>query len=348
MADYRAGGVVGLIPAHAGKTLQKQNPQTRARAHPRACGENLGKISPPLSRAGSSPRMRGKLPPFQIETTAVRLIPAHAGKTLLSSFRSSVTAAHPRACGENLIVALEAGVPTGSSPRMRGKRHERLRGKRRPRLIPAHAGKTERRTGYQRGRRAHPRACGENYIGIEPIFKAPGSSPRMRGKRDTSFLLPAVKGLIPAHAGKTSLAKVNTSDKRAHPRACGENGGCGCVRRRRWGSSPRMRGKQPKAALDAACSRLIPAHAGKTGECVPVGFAETAHPRACGENRDTQSNGGTVQGSSPRMRGKPSQLNFDTRRARLIPAHAGKTFRRFLIMVCERAHPRACGENHYP
>ena len=71
-----------LIPAHAGKTLAKALGDVLSQAHPRACGENPSTIALVVSAAGSSPRMRGK-PLLTIPSThSLRLIPAHAGKTL--------------------------------------------------------------------------------------------------------------------------------------------------------------------------------------------------------------------------------------------------------------------------
>ena len=55
---------LGLIPAHAGKTQPRYLICLHARAHPRACGENLGKMFFQISSAGSSPRMRGKPKPY--------------------------------------------------------------------------------------------------------------------------------------------------------------------------------------------------------------------------------------------------------------------------------------------
>ena len=49
-----------LIPAHAGKTTRLDLEPTTARAHPRACGENMEALRPLAEGAGSSPRMRGK------------------------------------------------------------------------------------------------------------------------------------------------------------------------------------------------------------------------------------------------------------------------------------------------
>ena len=73
-------------------------------AHPRACGENT--IADQLLHllVGSSPRMRGK-PLFQIFALAEpRLIPAHAGKTVIVRSVSVRSPAHPRACGENIAI----------------------------------------------------------------------------------------------------------------------------------------------------------------------------------------------------------------------------------------------------
>ena len=71
--------------------------------------------------------------------------------------------------------------------------------------------------------------------------------------------------------------------------------------------------------------RLIPACAGKTGDCADVHGAARAHPRVCGENSET----GVVQlfqeGSSPRVRGKPRRPIFRSPAKWLIPACAGKT-----------------------
>ena len=50
-----------LIPAWAGKTWDQMLPEARSAAHPRVGGENHARSSPTRTRAGSSPRGRGKL-----------------------------------------------------------------------------------------------------------------------------------------------------------------------------------------------------------------------------------------------------------------------------------------------
>ena len=75
---------------------------------------------------------------------ALRLIPAHAGKTATGATSSHITTAHPRSRGENSIETNEDDMTGGSSPLTRGKLG--IRGDRR------NAGL------------AHPRSRGENLL----------------------------------------------------------------------------------------------------------------------------------------------------------------------------------------
>ena len=72
---------VGLIPACAGKTVQRENQGKKERAHPRVCGENIIGAAAQIMRMGSSPRVRGKLCYAWSDSTVGGLIPACAGKT---------------------------------------------------------------------------------------------------------------------------------------------------------------------------------------------------------------------------------------------------------------------------
>ena len=90
-----------LIPAHAGKTRALRCACAATRAHPRACGENLGKMFFQIAASGSSPRMRGKLRSVRAPRPGRGLIPAHAGKTPARRHGTPCAQAHPRACGEN-------------------------------------------------------------------------------------------------------------------------------------------------------------------------------------------------------------------------------------------------------
>ena len=152
---------------------------------------------------GSSPRMRGKRREAPRLLDPRGLIPAHAGKTWPRTKPQRRTGAHPRACGENVIVPSALETVPGSSPRMRGKHMKTIARLIAARLIPAHAGKTCRLPSRLLTWPAHPRACGENSFAMVPIHEPPGSSPRMRGKHFVYLLFGVFLGLIPAHAGKT-------------------------------------------------------------------------------------------------------------------------------------------------
>ena len=111
--------------------------------------------------------------------------------------------AHPRSRGENRTFFVQESWQMGSSPLTRGKRcfDGAPRGARG--LIPAHAGKTDRRLDPHRWQRAHPRSRGEN-LHLQPHARPPaGSSPLTRGKRRGRGDHRRDAGLIPAHAGKT-------------------------------------------------------------------------------------------------------------------------------------------------
>ena len=116
-----AGGFIGLIPARAGKTLAAVLSWSVWAAHPRAGGENVNLLGCDVYHCGSSPRGRGKRINIMRAVTLVGLIPARAGKTHIEMTSSSQPTAHPRAGGENALIAASVRFAVGSSPRGRGK-----------------------------------------------------------------------------------------------------------------------------------------------------------------------------------------------------------------------------------
>ena len=157
-----------------------------------------------------------------------------------------------------------------------------------------------------RGRRgrSHPRSRGENTAGDQPL------RPR---------------GLIPAHAGKTTRGRGQSRSGSAHPRSRGENFGPSFEGCSRTGSSPLTRGKRSGQWPGLSAPRLIPAHAGKTWRRQACWRPVPAHPRSRGENLRAQDRPAYHRGSSPLTRGKPTEVSRQLSPARLIPAHAGKT-----------------------
>ena len=162
------------------------------------------------AQEGSFPLTRGKLDSENNLWEELRLISAHAGKTSATHGRHSDAQAHPRSRGENSRRPHKRTIWRGSSPLTRGKpshcRFERGGG----RLIPAHAGKTGRRSRPCCRSWAHPRSRGENR-GVYRYSEDPeGSSPLTRGKLQ-HLLAKARRGrLIPAHAGKTHQERMSS------------------------------------------------------------------------------------------------------------------------------------------
>ena len=111
--------------------------------------------------------------------------------------------AHPRSRGENLGGIGDETEVAGSSPLTRGKRVLACEGCVPERLIPAHAGKTQTAAAVRSTRRAHPRSRGDNPFMRFTDLLEQGSSPLTRGKLGAGGTQMKLKGLIPAHAGKT-------------------------------------------------------------------------------------------------------------------------------------------------
>ena len=172
---------------------------------------------------GSSPLTRGKPKKLRHDGSRPRLIPAHAGKTIIRWPAWWPGAAHPRSRGENSLDGLVVNRETGSSPLTRGKLPliglPLLLGG----LIPAHAGKTPTGRSKTCPSGAHPRSRGENAVDDCGKAVPQGSSPLTRGKQPDGGGRTLRGGLIPAHAGKTGSLTRRWAMAWAHPRSRGEN-----------------------------------------------------------------------------------------------------------------------------
>ena len=199
-----------IIPAHAGQTRPSESSGHAARDHPRACGANRVDFAQDLFDAGSSPRMRGKPPWCRGRRPCRRIIPAHAGQTALVQGTPAMPPDHPRACGANSGPLMPVHFQPGSSPRMRGKRHDDHVPAPDRRIIPAHAGQTTPATPTTDTITDHPRACGANAVVLMVVANIAGSSPRMRGKPHVRVDGFADLGIIPAHAGQTPILCENS------------------------------------------------------------------------------------------------------------------------------------------
>ena len=152
----------GNIPAYAGKTSNIIGRRSGATEHPRVCGENSPKPAANSPDTGTSPRMRGKPSVIAVACDRVGNIPAYAGKTLAPIIRGLPPKEHPRVCGENRRPRGGFRGLKGTSPRMRGKRSDKLGGRSGAGNIPAYAGKTPQAAMLLGLGGEHPRVCGEN------------------------------------------------------------------------------------------------------------------------------------------------------------------------------------------
>ena len=91
----------GIIPACAGSTLTLAVSRSRARDHPRMCGEHYKMYFTMLNRLGSSPHVRGAQSQRIFSRSRHGIIPACAGSTASWIGYALAKRDHPRMCGEH-------------------------------------------------------------------------------------------------------------------------------------------------------------------------------------------------------------------------------------------------------
>ena len=111
------------------------------------------------------------------------------------------------------------------------------------------------------------------------------------------------------------------------------------------GLSPRGRGKHPLTQCAAPHSWSIPAWAGETKGCQRARKIAAVYPRVGGGNARTPFQCRTLEGLSPRGRGKPCCSARKTPSARSIPAWAGETARKPSTNHSITVYPRVGGGN---
>ena len=147
----------------------------------------------------------------------------------------------------------------------------------------------------------------------------------MRGKPGAAKRPLPLSRITPACAGKTQSQGIAPATCQDHPRVCGENGAVPRAPRETRGSPPRVRGKPLLTGPISMECRITPACAGKTRVSPSVPSEWQDHPRVCGENLLATTALAGVEGSPPRVRGKPATYNSNQIRMRITPACAGKT-----------------------
>ena len=150
-----------------------------------------------------------------------------------------------------------------------------------------------------------------------------------------------------------------------HPRSCGANLSTISTSSLTVGSSPLVRGQPVIFPPLSVRARIIPARAGPTPFAISVASSVADHPRSCGANLMFSSAFFISSGSSPLVRGQrhcrkhcvcargSSPLVRGQRRCescckcaiRIIPARAGPTNSKLILLPSHSDHPRSCGAN---
>ena len=109
-----------------------------------------------------------------------------------------------------------------------------------------------------------------------------------------------------------------------------------------------MRGTRDQPATERPLPGIIPAYAGNTWAPSFLWFLWGAHPRVCGDHAFCSFVSSFARGSSPRMRGTPTDAPAWRRVRGIIPAYAGNTKSTSPFGHGARDHPRVCGEHLRP
>ena len=275
-----------FIPACAGNAAWRCRHRFRPAVHPRVCGERPDAFLVADFKRGSSPRVRGTQRRPRMRGWLRRFIPACAGNARFILHYCKLVAVHTRVCGERPHSPVTLAPQHGSSPRVRGTPAAAACCRAACRFIPACAGNAGFDGDGRRVRPVHPRVCGERCRHQPPAQLLFGSSPRVRGTRQSALIFQRLRRFIPACAGNTQIDVGCTVDHAVHPRVCGEHHRTHIRRTDNGGSSPRVRGTRQPALRLALVPRFIPACAGNTAKNASPGKISSVHPRVCGEHLD--------------------------------------------------------------
>ena len=194
----------GIIPACAGSTAGLRRCLAGVRDHPRMCGEHNGWKDKAALYLGSSPHVRGARAGRLCGVPRSGIIPACAGSTPSNTTPRATTRDHPRMCGEHADGNKTIQGAKGSSPHVRGALARRFASGSATGIIPACAGSTPMSPTGRGAMWDHPRMCGEHSRPMKSRSNCGGSSPHVRGARQSRSLINLSLGIIPACAGSTS------------------------------------------------------------------------------------------------------------------------------------------------
>ena len=151
-----------------------------------------------------------------------------------------------------------------------------------------------------------------------------GSSPLTRGTRIEITSFNVHNRFIPAYAGNSCKAQFRFRTNR--------------------GSSPLTRGTPRPLQINLRPHRFIPAYAGNSLISRASVIDSAVHPRLRGELFKLSDNLAWCFGSSPLTRGTRLSASFSYNSCRFIPAYAGNSAPKRLLLFRLSVHPRLRGE----
>ena len=254
---------------------------------------------------GSPPRVRGEVLSSFLDSFALGITPACAGRRRRYPLCFARDEDHPRVCGEKKTLETNVVKGKGSPPRVRGEAF---------------------RIAYSGSRcRITPRVCGEKQFPHNTTPDKGGSPPRVRGEVDHDVVELRETGITPACAGRSARACATSQCPRDHPRVCGEKSTATSIQSSSCGSPPRVRGEADQGHQSPHRGRITPACAGRRYIRDTAGGNDADHPRVCGEKYSAKAFRCKTPGSPPRVRGEALYFVSESETRRITPACAGRS-----------------------
>ena len=169
---------------------------------------------------------------------------------------------HPHACGDKIHSLFGISFFVGSSPRVWGQDHHRVRYGDGVRIIPTRVGTSLFCQDLRYTRQNHPHACGDKPLLPIVAINRIGSSPRVWGQGNRLILILLMVRIIPTRVG-TSFGKMwRKHIDEDHPHACGDKMRFELKAVTFQGSSPRVWGQVFFIRSKTARFGIIPTRVG--------------------------------------------------------------------------------------
>ena len=273
---------LGIIPARAGFTRTCTPTCARTRDHPRSRGVYVVQRRGSRRGRGSSPLARGLPERVRRRLYGAWIIPARAGFTPTTSWRSGAPWDHPRSRGVYSPSRRGRSSSDGSSPLARGLLVNPSKEEIERRIIPARAGFTTSPTCGGRSCGDHPRSRGVYSRSRPSEDGRAGSSPLARGLHGGGDRQEETLGIIPARAGFTRRQRAGVHGVGDHPRSRGVYDYWVYDQKMMEGSSPLARGLLSPSPRRGPRHGIIPARAGFTRAPSSPRRTRRDHPRSRG------------------------------------------------------------------